>query len=30
MVLECDKDISVLVYVGASYGVHADGKVIPE
>jgi hypothetical protein len=26
MVLECDKDISVLVYVDASYGVHADGK----
>ena len=26
MVLECDKDLSVLVYVDASYGVHADGK----
>ena len=26
MVLESDKDITVLVYADASYGVHADGK----
>jgi len=26
MILESDKDVHLLVYVDASYGVHVDGK----